>query len=281
MAVIAFIAMLMLFRILNNNSKTVFIVIVKKNYFVDIIYIASEDEIKQTPTLIANTINKYIRTYHFFSLVLGMNNSNADSILKTITKMFKYNDKNNTIQNRFNYYTVEGNGLSQTEVAIKFPYLESIGIFISITGNLNSKVNWTSISNITNASIVYYVVNISEYNIFLDNDKSSNVILKNLKSWKHIINSTYFSHAHMVLVLNCVDIFREKIAHIDPANFGFSDYKGGLNFFQALKYFENRFARESTKNRKYYLFHTMAQNEKSCTWFIKNTETLMFQHLCT
>lgn len=78
----------------------------------------------------------------------------------------------------------------------------------------------------TNITVAFYVVSLPDYDTPLFEDTSVNQMQESLKLFEDFGTSRWFGQTLFVLVLNKVDVFREKA--VAKANFGkvFSDYKG-------------------------------------------------------
>jgi guanine nucleotide-binding protein subunit alpha len=63
-----------------------------------------------------------------------------------------------------------------------------------------------------------------------------------LMLWESIVNSHWFRNSALILFLNKIDLFKEKIAYSRITKFGFSDFNGDANSWQQTStYFMNKF----------------------------------------
>ena len=63
-----------------------------------------------------------------------------------------------------------------------------------------------------------------------------------LMLWESIANSHWFTKSALILFLNKMDLFKEKIAKSPITDHGFTDYHGpGDDWKQASKYFMDKF----------------------------------------
>lgn len=78
--------------------------------------------------------------------------------------------------------------------------------------------------------------------------------------WESIANSHWFRNSALILFLNKIDLFKEKIAYSPIAKFGFSDFNGDSSSWQQTStYFMNKFvALNRTPTREVYGHFTNA-----------------------
>jgi len=63
-----------------------------------------------------------------------------------------------------------------------------------------------------------------------------------LMLWESIANSHWFTKSAMILFLNKMDLFREKLPHSPITKYGFTDYHGPEDDYKsASKYFLDKF----------------------------------------
>jgi guanine nucleotide-binding protein subunit alpha len=81
-----------------------------------------------------------------------------------------------------------------------------------------------------------------------------------LMLWESIANSHWFSKSALILFLNKLDLFKEKIAKSPITDHGFSDYQGASNDWKAAsKYFLDKFrALNRNSDKEIYGYFTTA-----------------------
>jgi guanine nucleotide-binding protein subunit alpha len=81
-----------------------------------------------------------------------------------------------------------------------------------------------------------------------------------LMLWESIANSHWFKNSALILFLNKIDLFKEKIATSPITKFGFSDFQGDTTSWQQTsKYFMDKFiALNRTPGREVYGHYTNA-----------------------
>jgi guanine nucleotide-binding protein subunit alpha len=81
-----------------------------------------------------------------------------------------------------------------------------------------------------------------------------------LMLWESIANSHWFKSSALILFLNKIDLFKEKIEHSPITKSGFSDFQGDTTSWQQTStYFMNKFvALNRTPTREVYGHFTNA-----------------------
>jgi guanine nucleotide-binding protein subunit alpha len=63
-----------------------------------------------------------------------------------------------------------------------------------------------------------------------------------LMLWESIANSHWFKNSALILFLNKIDLFKEKVSHAPITKFGFTDFGGDTTSWQQTStYFMNKF----------------------------------------
>ena len=98
---------------------------------------------------------------------------------------------------------------------------------------------------------VIFVASLSEYDQTLAEARGVNRLAEAMELWAEIVNSNWFEHASIVLFLNKLDLFTDKLASVSlRAEAGADwpgsaarclDYAGGRNVDEALAYLERKF----------------------------------------
>jgi len=92
-------------------------------------------------------------------------------------------------------------------------------------------------------------VALSEYDLKLYEDDTTNRMKESLKLFREICNSKWFVDTSMILFLNKKDLFAQKIAKV-PLTVCFEEYKGANNFEEASKYITDQFLMQNENNKK-------------------------------
>ncbi|KAI8578352.1 hypothetical protein K450DRAFT_247503 [Umbelopsis ramanniana AG] len=137
-----------------------------------------------------------------------------------------------------------------------------------VGGQRSERKKW--IHCFENVTALIFVVAISGYDSCLVEDKDSNQMHEALMLFDSICNSSWFTNTSMILFLNKVDIFAQKIQH-SPVSKYFPDYKGPDEDLEQTKtYFRKRFERLNRSEKKQLYPH-----------FTDATDTKQLAHVMT
>ncbi|OZJ02872.1 hypothetical protein BZG36_03799 [Bifiguratus adelaidae] len=137
-----------------------------------------------------------------------------------------------------------------------------------VGGQRSERKKW--IHCFENVTALLFVVAISGYDQCLVEDKDANQMQEALMLYDSICNSQWFINTSMILFLNKIDIFREKI-HYSPVSRYFPDYTGpNDDLHQTRAYFRQRFQR---LNR--------SENKEVYPHFTDATDTNLLRHVMT
>ncbi|PPQ73665.1 hypothetical protein CVT26_010757 [Gymnopilus dilepis] len=104
---------------------------------------------------------------------------------------------------------------------------------------------------------LFFVADISEYNEMLYEDESLTRLQSILQTFDVVCNSEPFMHTDIVLLLNHVDRFAEKLPEL-PLNDYFPDYRGGNDVDAARDYILHQFVQlnRHTSKRQIHIHYT-------------------------
>jgi len=122
---------------------------------------------------------------------------------------------------------------------------------VDVGGARNERKKW--IHCFEGVAAVIFVTSLSEYDQTLFEDGTTNRMIESLKLFEEVCNSRWFKDSHIILFLNKIDLFREKIKKNDPKDYCFPDYDGGLDYEKALEYIELQFIKKNSINRVIFL----------------------------
>ncbi|KAI5858211.1 G protein alpha subunit [Durotheca rogersii] len=109
-----------------------------------------------------------------------------------------------------------------------------------VGGQRSERKKW--IHCFENVNSLLFLVAISGYDQCLVEDKDGNQMNEALMLWESIANSHWFTKSALILFLNKMDLFKEKIATSPITSHGFVDYQGPPDDYkQASKYFMDKF----------------------------------------
>jgi len=131
-------------------------------------------------------------------------------------------------------------------------------LVIDVGGQRTERGKWIYV--FADVDAIVYVASLSGYDLKLYEDETQNRMVEALQLFKEIVNLTLFPpQCSMILFLNKVDLFEEKIKTVDPAKCHsyFQDYKGGCDAAAGKEYFKKKFESLS-QSRKVFPFFTCA-----------------------
>jgi len=94
--------------------------------------------------------------------------------------------------------------------------------FLDVGGQRNERRKW--IHCFEDVTAVMYLAAISEYDQLLYEDEKANRMLESIKVFGDICNNQFFHNVSMILFLNKIDLFHEKIDKV-PLTFCFPEFK--------------------------------------------------------
>ena len=129
-----------------------------------------------------------------------------------------------------------------------------------VGGQRSERKKW--IHCFENVTAIVFLVAISEYDQVLVEDSSVNRLQESLTLFDSICNSKWFTKTSIILFLNKIDLFAEKLPRSPLSNY-FNDYMGGNKYEAACQYLLNRFVS----------LHTGAESKQIYTHFTCATDT--------
>ncbi|KAL5584852.1 G-Protein alpha subunit [Fusarium odoratissimum] len=109
-----------------------------------------------------------------------------------------------------------------------------------VGGQRSERKKW--IHCFENVNCLLFLVAISGYDQCLVEDKDGNQMNEALMLWESIANSHWFARSALILFLNKMDLFKEKLPKSPITNHGFTDYHGPKDDYKAAsKYFLDKF----------------------------------------
>lgn len=107
-----------------------------------------------------------------------------------------------------------------------------------VGGQRSERKKW--IHCFENVTTILFLVAISEYDQLLFEDETVNRMQEALTLFDSICNSRWFIKTSIILFLNKIDRFKEKLP-VSPMKNYFPDYEGGDDYAAACDYILNRF----------------------------------------
>eukprot|EP00736_Rhodelphis_marinus_P011808 Rmarinus@m.22179 len=136
-----------------------------------------------------------------------------------------------------------------------------------VGGQRNERKKW--IHCFENVTAVIFCVGLSEYDQVLYEDDTQNRMLESLALFDEICNSRWFVDTSIILFLNKVDLFKEKISHTD-LTVCFPEYSGGCDFDKASKYITEQFKELNKNDKKQVYPHLTVATDTNNIRFVFN-----------
>jgi len=135
-----------------------------------------------------------------------------------------------------------------------------------VGGQRSERRKW--INCFENVTALLFLVAISEYDQSLYEDESINRMQESLALFDSICNSRWFVKTSIILFLNKIDLFKQKIATSDIVNF-FPDYSGRPGDVQTgCEYFSHRFQALNQNPQKQVYVHLTCATDTSQIKFV-------------
>lgn len=132
-------------------------------------------------------------------------------------------------------------------------------LFLDVGGQRNERRKW--IHCFSGVTAVIFLTAISEYDQVLFEDEKVNSLHESLNVWSSICNNRYFSQTAMIIFLNKIDLFREKINHV-PLTTCFPDYTGPNDEENCARHIEDRFKELNQQEKVIFCHRTCATDTK-------------------
>jgi len=123
---------------------------------------------------------------------------------------------------------------------------------VDVGGQRSERKKWMHCFQ--DVTAVIFCVALSEYDLRLYEDDTTNRMHESLKLFKEICNSRWFTDTSMILFLNKRDLFEDKIKRVD-LTVCFEEYNGGLNYENALAFIKDKFLQQNENPKKHIYVH--------------------------
>ncbi|KAF9925503.1 guanine nucleotide-binding protein subunit alpha [Linnemannia zychae] len=134
-----------------------------------------------------------------------------------------------------------------------------------VGGQRSERRKW--INCFENVTAVVFLVAISEYDQLLLEDETVNRMHEALTLFDSICNSRWFVKTSIILFLNKIDRFKEKLP-VSPLNKYFPDFEGGDDYEEASQYILDRFVNLNLSETKQIYAHFTCATDTSQIKFV-------------
>jgi GTPase SAR1 family protein len=132
-------------------------------------------------------------------------------------------------------------------IEIEFQVEKTHFRMVDVGGQRSERKKWMHCFQ--DVTAVIFCVAMSEYNLLLQEDDSTNRMQESLKLFKEICNSKWFTDTAMILFLNKKDLFEEKIKEF-PLEKYFESYSGGPDYEKASGFIRDMFVNQNEVSGK-------------------------------
>jgi len=139
-------------------------------------------------------------------------------------------------------------GIIETEFEVdKFRFR-----MVDVGGQRSERKKWMYCFQ--DVTAVIFCVALSEYDLKLYEDDTTNRMHESLKLFREICNTKWFLNTAMILFLNKRDLFADKITKVD-LRVCFPEYTGGKNYEVAAEYIRKAFFAQNENEKKIIYSH--------------------------
>lgn len=124
--------------------------------------------------------------------------------------------------------------------------------FLDVGGQRNERRKW--IHCFEGVTAVIFVTAISEYDQTLYEDEKENRLFESIKVFDNIVNNSYFLNSTVILFMNKIDIFQEKIQRVSIKTC-FPDYEGDNSYTDTSDYIKAQYLATSREERSLIFAH--------------------------
>lgn len=145
-----------------------------------------------------------------------------------------------------------------------------------VGGQRSERKKW--IHCFENVTALVFLVSLSEYDQMLYEDESVNRMQEALTLFDSICNSRWFVKTSIILFLNKIDLFAEKLPR-SPLGDYFPDYQGGSNYDAACDYLLHRFVslNQSAATKQIYAHYTCATDTQQIKFVLSAIQDILLQ----
>jgi GTPase SAR1 family protein len=133
--------------------------------------------------------------------------------------------------------------------------------FLDVGGQRNERRKW--IHCFEGVTAVIFVAAISEYDQVLYEDEKENRLMEAIKVFENISNNKYFIKTAMILFLNKIDLFQDKVQRVKLKDACFPDYEGDNTYEDASNFIRKKFLEVNKQPRDIFAHLTCATDTKN------------------
>jgi len=148
---------------------------------------------------------------------------------------------------------------------------------VDVGGQRSERKKWMHCFQ--DVTAVIFCVALSEYDLKLYEDDTTNRMQESLKLFREICNSKWFTDTAVILFLNKKDLFADKVTRVD-LNVCFSEYSGGKSYDPALEFIKEKFLAANENPKKHIYTHaTCATDTDNITVVFNAVKDIILQQI--
>jgi len=164
-------------------------------------------------------------------------------------------------------------GIIETEFVIQKTKFR----LVDVGGQRSERKKWMHCFQ--DVTAVIFCVALSEFDLKLYEDDTTNRMHESLKLFREICNSKWFTDTAVILFLNKKDLFADKIARID-LTVAFPEYTGGKVFDSAVSFVKDKFLAANENPKKHIYTHvTCATDTDNITVVFNAVKDIILQQI--
>jgi len=131
---------------------------------------------------------------------------------------------------------------------------------VDVGGQRNERKKWIHTFGQSIAAVIF-IAALNSYDMVLFEDKSTNRMDESLTLFSEIVNSRWFKNSAVILLLNKLDLFGEKLKKV-PLSVCFSDYEGKNTVEDGIQFITEQFvSRVKDPNKRVFTFPCSAADQ--------------------
>lgn len=132
---------------------------------------------------------------------------------------------------------------------------------VDVGGQRSERKKW--IHCFQDVTAIIFCVSLIEYDMKLDEDRTTNRMMESLRLFAQIVNTKWFAETDIIMFLNKKDLFDEKI-HKKPITETFPQYKGPPNDpVQSADFIRDLFKQQAEESKKEVYAHVTTATDTS------------------
>jgi GTPase SAR1 family protein len=149
-------------------------------------------------------------------------------------------------------------------------------VIIDVGGQRSERKKW--VHCFEDVTAIIFFVALSEYDLCLYEDDTTNRMHESLKLFDEICNSKWFEKIPIILFLNKKDLFESKIKSKN-ITVAFPDYTGAQNYDEASKYIEEQFRslNENAEEKAVYSYFTCATDTENIKLIFTSVKSILLE----